>query len=141
MLSIRGSVWIAERSITFTDDKSFGPTKQGLFQLLAVVMGIKELPAVYDDLHNTNGQSELRYKTIQIPTAGELAASHPCQNRARPKYYDAFCIERELMGVKFITVRPDRDVALIALISNFLKLSSEFVRSDDNRAKLREECH
>jgi hypothetical protein len=32
-------------------------------------------------------------------------------------------------------------VALIALISNFLKLSSEFVRSDDNRAKLREECH
>lgn len=119
MLSIRASVWIAERSITFTDDESFGPTKRGLFPLVAVVVGIEELPTVYDDLHNTNGHSELRYKTIRIPTARELAASHPCQNRAAFNYYDAFCIERELMGVKFITVRPDRDVALIALISNF----------------------
>lgn len=120
--------------ISFTDDEIFSPTKQGLFQLVAVVNSSGEFPGAYEELQKIERYSNhyivvseatvvvmdpqakssavaaARYRTVRVATADEFAMSPLCKNRPPPKYYDEYRIAAGVPGSKYIIVRPDRFV-------------------------------
>lgn len=119
--------------VTFTDDLLFSENKKGLFQLLLLpdspeevrqlVQAQRELPKCKhviaeettiliqsETVQSFRFQSEENMVVARLATGEEFAQSDLCRNRPAPQYYDSRQISKEIPGVKFVLVRPDRFV-------------------------------
>ncbi len=119
--------------VAFSDDVLFSNTKKGLLQLLLLpdtaeearhlVQELQRLPEQRhfvaeeatiliqnDDIHPSQVQLEGAMAVARVATGEEFAESELCRNRPAPRYYDLFRISKELPGMKYVLVRPDRFV-------------------------------
>jgi len=125
---------ISASNVGFTDDEIFTPTKTGLLQLVALCNNTEQVHEAYKDLESLQGYSDEYfkaseatiivmdsqaklsiftnppYRTVRVATAEEFAASPLCHNRPAPKFYDELRISKELPGMRYVIVRPDRFV-------------------------------
>lgn len=144
----------ASERVKFSDDLIFAAGKRGLFQLLLLpastedvkdlVVAAKSLPL--NDFINAEEATVLiqneRSQSSQLPclashglsmarvATGEEFAAAPdlCRNRPAPKYYDPSRISKEVKGMKFVVVRPDRFVYAAC------RTSAELIRAVDGLA-------
>lgn len=120
--------------VTFSDDLIFASQKKGLFQLvilpdspeeaMALLSRVKDIPPssfvlpseATAIIQNSGGHSS-RYQqlirtgfTVARVATGEEFAANPvlCRGRPVPKYYDPFRLSREVKGMKYVLMRPDR---------------------------------
>jgi len=122
--------------VIFSDDLVFTPVKKGLFQLLLLPSSPEEaktlLAATSDVTQNrffiadeatvliqNCGVQRSRIQQLletgvvvaRVATGEEFAADPVlCRNRPAPKYYDPYRISKEVKGMKYVVVRPDRFV-------------------------------
>lgn len=122
--------------VRFSDDLIFAPEKTGIFQLLllpdspeeaeelvAATRNIKSNEFINTEeatvlIHNYGVQSnraqQLMGHGVRVArvASGEEFAADPdlCRNRPAPSYYDPWRISKEVKGMKFVVVRPDRFV-------------------------------
>ncbi|KAJ6090284.1 hypothetical protein N7486_009099 [Penicillium sp. IBT 16267x] len=115
--------------VLFTDDVIFGSQKQGLLQLVVYLKDVNELPIaqkeVMDIDDHSNGEiqaieatfliedsssqlSDAAHNVFRLATGDEFKESPLCEGRPTPQFYDPLCLAKELMGRKFVIVRPDR---------------------------------
>ncbi|KAH7348906.1 monooxygenase [Rhexocercosporidium sp. MPI-PUGE-AT-0058] len=120
--------------VRFTDDVIFGAKKKGIFQLLVLLKGLEDLPALRkgllgceelsrgflfeheatfilqeSDVKNSGGH--VGDDVYRLATAEEFAADEIlCKDRPIPQFYDMYRIQKELPGMTFVVVRPDRFV-------------------------------
>ena len=119
--------------VAFSDDVLFSETKKGLLQLLLLPDTTAEATQLVQELQRVPPQRHvaveeatvlIQHVTIdsshvqlggemsvaRVATGDEFAQSELCQNRPDPKYYDPCRISKELPGMKYVLVRPDRFV-------------------------------
>lgn len=122
--------------VRFSDDLIFAPDKTGLFQLLLLPDSLREAEDLMVAARNVtpNGLITAEEATVliqndgvqssqtrqladhgmsvaRVATGEEFAASPDlCRNRPAPRYYDPWRISKEIKGMKFVVVRPDRFV-------------------------------
>jgi len=115
--------------VLFTDDVIFGSQKQGLMQILIYLKDLNELPTAQEELmdidDHSNGEiraieatfliedpssqlSNAAHNVFRLATGGEFEMSPLCEGRPAPRFYDLGFLAKELMGRKFVIVRPDR---------------------------------
>lgn len=127
-----------EGRVEFTDDIIFAPGKKGLFQLVVLVDKVQELEAAAQALRDVQRLSEgvlisseatfivhdasagvesastwpsCNGRAVRIATGSEFAADERlCGCRPEPIYYDPYRIKKEVRGLSFIILRPDRFV-------------------------------
>lgn len=133
--------------VRFSDDLVFAMGKKGLFQLLVLpespeeardlLAGIKYIPQNrFVNLDETTvliqnyGVQSSRIQQLagygvgvaRVATGEEFVAdSALCRGRPAPKYYDPFRISKEVRGMKFVLVRPDRFIYTACKTSTRLK--------------------
>ncbi|KAG4441837.1 hypothetical protein IFR05_002701 [Cadophora sp. M221] len=120
--------------VRFTDDVIFGPNKKGIFQILVLSKSLADLAAIRkalvgigelarellieDEATFIVQDSEVRGLGVDVgddvyrlATGEEFAADQTlCNGRPAPQLYDMNRIEKDLNGMTFIIVRPDRFV-------------------------------
>jgi hypothetical protein len=118
--------------VCFSDDLIFTKNKGGLLQLLLLpdcvvearrlVAGLQHLPN--HELVNPREATILVQETdvdpppleevdmtmARVATGEEFAVTELCRNRPKPQHYDPYRVSKELPGMKFVLVRPDRFV-------------------------------
>ena len=130
-------VWdYTSKRVKFSDDLIFCPGKKGLLQLLLLPDSLEDVNNLLTSVDNVTGNKYIRIEEATVliqkhdvqPTeiqqmadylnaiarvaTGEEFAADPdlCRNRPEPKYYDPFRIRKDVGGMKFVVVRPDRFV-------------------------------
>jgi FAD binding domain len=119
--------------VTFSDDLLFSRSKKGLLQLLLLPDSPKEARQLIQELrhipqqkyvfaeevtiliqsnidHFSTVPAEENMTIARIATGPEFAETDLCRNRPAPQCYDPQRISKELPGMKFALVRPDRFV-------------------------------
>lgn len=118
--------------VSFTDDVIFQRDKKGMFQLLVLLDSIAELDESRKDLSDLDKlsgnyvipheatflvqASEVKDSTADIgnnvfrlATAEEFATTESlCKSRPVPQFYDMYRIKKDLQGMSYAIVRPDR---------------------------------
>lgn len=115
--------------VCFTDDVIFAPGKKGIFQLLVYVKNLGEVPLARDIVADIDDMSHgeifaaeatflVEYMAINetdelqnifcLASAEEFAQSRLCSQRPKPEFYDHLYLGKELGGMRFTVVRPDR---------------------------------
>ncbi|KAK5949621.1 hypothetical protein OHC33_009428 [Knufia fluminis] len=129
--------WDQKRGrVMFSDDLIFASEKKGLFQLLLLPQSLAEarklLFAIGDvkqtdyiradeatvliqdhDVQSSKLQQLASHgiTIARVATGEEFAADAVlCRNRPPPRYYDLLRISKDLHGMKYVVVRPDRFV-------------------------------
>ncbi|KAH6690747.1 monooxygenase [Leptodontidium sp. MPI-SDFR-AT-0119] len=128
------SMCVKGSGIRFTDDVIFGPNKRGMFQILILLKHLADLPAlrkalvgidelargflIEDEATFIVQDPEIRGlgmdvgdDVYRLATGEEFAADQVlCKGRPAPQLYDMHRIEKDLYGMTFAIVRPDRFV-------------------------------
>ena len=134
--------------VRFSDDLIFATEKKGLFQLVLLPESLEEardlLSAIKDMpqnrffkadeasalIQNCGVQQSSRTQQLtcfgvevaRLATGEEFAAdSTLCRGRPAPKYYDPYRISKEVKGMKFVLVRPDRFIYMACATPQELK--------------------
>ncbi|KAJ5659887.1 hypothetical protein N7507_006338 [Penicillium longicatenatum] len=115
--------------VLFTDDVIFSSQKKGLLQLIVYLKNVDELPTAQREImdidDHSNGEIRAAEATFliedtsthlgdaapnvfRLATGGEFETSPLCEGRPAPRFYDAGCLAKELVGRKYVIVRPDR---------------------------------
>ncbi|KAJ5679746.1 hypothetical protein N7462_007990 [Penicillium macrosclerotiorum] len=118
-----------EGDVLFTDDVIFASKKKGLLQLLVYVQKLGDVSpaqiAVADICDMSQGElypeeatflvedltcmsDTLMPNVFRIASDEEFSQSRLCEGRPKPKFYDPMYMRRELKGMRFVLVRPDR---------------------------------
>lgn len=133
--------------VRFSDDLIFATEKKGLLQLVVLpdspeeardlLLAVKKLPhnSFFDAdeataLIQDYDMQSLRIRQLtgfgvcaaRVATGEEFAVdSTLCRGRPAPKHYDPYRISKEVKGMKFLLVRPDRFVYMACSTPNELK--------------------
>lgn len=128
-------VWnFQSQRVAFSDDIIFAAQKAGLFQLVLLPRSLEEgilllsatkqlppkkfvVPAEATIIIQNHSVQPTQIERLtdydvtisRVATGEEFAAdSILCRNRPPPRYYDSLRISKEVNGMKFVLVRPDR---------------------------------
>ena len=118
--------------VGFSDDFIFSKRKGGLLQLLLLpdsmeeasrmIVELQQLPEhklfspreattlIQDTDVDLSRIVQEGMTLARVATGGEFAATELCRNRPPPQHYDPYRVSKELPGMKFVLVRPDRFV-------------------------------
>ncbi len=122
------------RKVMFTDDVIFPEGKKGMFQVVVLLKSLADLRLTQESLLGIDklsqnyviadeatfivqqwevkeNESGLGHSVFRLATADEFAATADlCKDRPVPLYYDMHRMEKDLLGMTFAIVRPDRFV-------------------------------
>jgi len=124
------------KKVKFSDDLIFAPDKKASLQLLLLPDSPEDANNLLMSIDDVKGNDYVRTEEATVliqkhdiqPTeiqqlvdhgkplarvaTGEEFAADPdlCRNRPEPKYYDPYRISKDVRGMKFVVVRPDRFV-------------------------------
>ena len=121
-----------KQSVSFTDDIIFAPRKQATFQLVVILQSPVDIVGLETELKDLDQISEKAllpeetsvfinstkvssmdtdgWDVWRLASAGEFAQTLLCKGRPEPKNYDPYRMSKEVEGLKFVILRPDRFV-------------------------------